>query len=496
MKPIPPGLDGKLVAFLDRVNSQIMRSNEMDLARSRAIVDFSSAGSLPDRVAGLGRSFAEGFRILGSEMIGFSMAAFPKAGDMLQGDQIVTTLGGESPPHRSIILPRDDEYIASLTRSNLLKRLERAGERAADYDDFAWVELIYFVREADALNEEEFNVESAVEARWKTLGPSVEGDIWWPPCEQFLQRLSFILVFKREGFDEFFRAYGNGLEPLVKHQVGAFLSTLGLSTDEASNLHTQRVAAHVLLRSHELANDFRFLNVTDGIVARVLEGRKLTTDDQDALRELSVRLKRALSNCSAIIGGDGESPMTTPTFWRTAFDGWLVGSHVVEDPRNVGQGPWRGIPGRARTPVEWEFSLKTNDALDLNMIPFGEYYFGKLLDNLLRNAQDRYIEWTDRPAKPLKVQLSVSADNGDLVMKVSNSGPPIRPELLYKLFRTRLSDADRAKAGQASKSGGYGLWSLGLALRSNGLSLPQIENTAHGPVFTFRFPVVKHQGSR
>lgn len=94
--------------------------------------------------------------------------------------------------------------------------------------------------------------------------------------------------------------------------------------------------------------------------------------------------------------------------------------------------------------IEFEFSIKS----DLAGSPLEDYKLSEMLNNLLDNAFEAACTTEYK-----KVVLTIDREENRYVVEVKNSGKPIKPENISKLF-------ERGFTSKASNTHGYGLYNV------------------------------------
>ena len=73
--------EAPVTRMLRAINSQVMRSNELSLARSHTIVDFDSVGTTAERMDAMLSAICEGLKTVGLAPTAAGLGIFPGADD-------------------------------------------------------------------------------------------------------------------------------------------------------------------------------------------------------------------------------------------------------------------------------------------------------------------------------------------------------------------------------------------------------------------------------
>jgi signal transduction histidine kinase len=105
----------------------------------------------------------------------------------------------------------------------------------------------------------------------------------------------------------------------------------------------------------------------------------------------------------------------------------------------------------------------------------------QLLSNLVQNAMQH-------GAKDTPVALSVTGENGHVVLTVHNEGPPIPQSARQQMFEPLVKSQDLTRGQRTSRGLGLGLYIAQSIVHAHGGSIDVESSQAQGTAFTVRLP--------
>jgi len=208
-----------------------------------------------------------------------------------------------------------------------------------------------------------------------------------------------------------------------------------------------------------ISHDLRNLLTT----AQLLADRMEQSDDPAVQRttpKLLNSLSRAVNLCESTLAfGRAEDP--APVLAETALD------ELIED-----------VIENERLAADPELVQFVTEVPPGTLAQLDQEQIHRVIGNLVRNARQA-IEASGRPGE---IRVRVSAENGDCVIRVSDTGPGLPEKLQQDLFKPFHS---------TSRHGGSG---LGLAIaaelvRGHGGRLELVRTSPEGTEFALRFPI-------
>jgi hypothetical protein len=466
---------------LNAINKEMMRLNELGLARANAAVDFDGVGTMPERMDRMLSALAEGLACLGISPVMATLGIFPVIDRsktipaMLfyshQGGSDDSTFGRryafqhEARPQSYRL---NDEEILTAFVGQLRDLVGKTSEGRGVALDI--VAAPYYVRSSGS----DFNIEDHIFSRFYYCGPLSTPTWPWlgsPQVEgrEFLQKLVlYLLVPRANDSQAIVDRHGAILDSCVRNALGAFLSSAGVNAEENSILFAQRVACHSLLRAHEIANETRELlaiqlDLQDAFSTKVSDG-----DKQKILMSFRESFERLLEDVNRL-QGTGEDASLKPIDWRRVIELWCRARKWRADANGVLVRHSLGHNEQFMTGAELRLDF-TGVAAGVSLL-FVPAYLDRVLDILTRNIADA---WKPIPEKrpewsgPKIIEISARQRNGSLVLVCRSTGPKIPPTRIQRLFREVVKSDTPGK--------GTGLWALGLAFCSHGLPYPVIRN--------------------
>ncbi|HEX8166236.1 MAG TPA: hypothetical protein VF601_10670 [Beijerinckiaceae bacterium] len=473
---------------LTAISKEVMRQNELGLARAEAAVDFDGVGSMPERMHRVLSALSEGLRCLGLRPDMAALGVFPFV-DRRSGDPRPALLfysdqqgGADIRYGRRYVFQVDVRSQVSAPEEQVLQAF------AADMNELCariqpgrrWdlIAAPYYVRQWS--NKGEFDVDQQIFSRFYHCGSLLAPT--WPwlssqtTSEPFIQRLVLLAGVPGGAHNAMaVERHAPALDSGIRCALGAFLSSAGINAEENAILFAQRVAAHSLLRAHEIANETRFLLDQQRQLQFALGPGNRPQDAADLIVSFRKRFEWLLENVNRLQGTGADAGLETLD-WRQMIDLWW------RDRSWEQHGPML----RHRDHVGAEMYINFDKVASDIYLSFVPAYFDRLLDILSRNVFDSWEGWDG----PKVIELSAEQRNGSVVLFYRSTGEPIDPEKLPRLFREVVS----SKKG---RSRGTGLWAIGLAFSSHGLPYPIVHNLEDmrgttGVQFEIVFPVARH----
>jgi signal transduction histidine kinase len=261
------------------------------------------------------------------------------------------------------------------------------------------------------------------------------------------------------------RHFREALEP-VRDRAGKIIGLIGAATDITEQKDAQLQLSEALtfrermmgILGHDLRNPLSTIIVTAGLL---LQRNDLAPDARDQL----LRGRRAAERMREMID-------TLLDFTLARFLGKVPVTPVPADLSQVA------------TAVADEIRLAWPDRavdVDVRGDPHGEWdpaRLSQVISNLVGNA----IGYGD-PQLPVRVLVDGTED--DVLLKVSNDGPPIPPDMIHVLFEPfrRGVAADRSPGGL-----GLGLYIVQQIVQAHGGRITVESGAKMGTTFTVRLP--------
>lgn len=463
---------------LNAINEEFMRQNELGLAQTATKVDFDGVGTMPERMHRMLLALSSGFDRLGLNPSLCALGVFP----ILDRDKTRPALlfysnvaeGSAAKYGRKYAFEgearartRDLELEILGAFSVQLKELCRA----AGLDAGRAYEIVaapYYVKPSSIAG---FSVDDVVFCKFYYCGTLA--DPKWPwygsdvaPENPLQQLVLFALVPAKPSNRTAVDKHRGILDLAFRNALGAFLSSAGVSAEEKSILIAQRVAAHSLLRAHEIANETRNLTSLDTKLSLAKLRNAPPAELAEIITAFGARFKQ-LQSAVRRLQGKGTDTDLMKIDWRDVVDQWcearnfvrsgsatfVLAENLTDDEAHI-----RGM----------QIHLSFGGVAGNVYLCFVPAYLDRILELLYRNVVEAWK--TSNWQGPKLIELAARRSNGsNFIFSFRSTGPEIEKTKLPRLFREVVGSDE-------TPGRGTGLWSLGLAFSSHGLSYPVARN--------------------